>query len=108
MKKEFLRKYWPNHENSQNQECDNVPGVSSAKIRNVVPLDSKGSGEGTPSKRKCNFNLEDAESPLKKRKHIMNSFQIARTYPIFRTSAVIGNPTRTISGLSLSVEPKAD
>ena len=85
-----------------------MPGVSSAKTSTVVPLDSKGSGEGTPSKRKFSLNLEDAESPLKKRKYIMNLFQIARTNPIIQSSAVIGNPTEPLSGLSLSVEPKAD
>ena len=53
-KEEFLQKYWPNFENTQG----GMPGMSSAKISIVVPLVSKGSGEGTPSKRKFNLNLE--------------------------------------------------
>ena len=107
-KEEFLQKYWPNHENSSNHECDNLPGVSSAKISTVVPLDSKGSGEGTPSKRKFNLNLEDTESPMKKRKYKIQNQNDARTDPIIHTSAVIRNLTKTTSGLSLSVKPKAD
>ena len=51
-----------------NNKCENIPGVSSARISKVVPLelDLKGSREGTPSKRKFNVNLEDTESALKK------------------------------------------
>ena len=82
--------------------------MSSAKISIVVPLVSKGSGEGTPSKRKFNFNLENAESPLKKRKNEIQNQNDARTDPIIHTSAVIRNLTKTTSGLSLSVKPKAD